>query len=202
MNAAEAAPIMARAFASVVHRAPTRRELDGLLALARLETHFGGAWTTEQGRAAHNWGAVQAGAAVDNVCPVGSFAATDTHPTSGAYLACFRAYPSNVAGAADVVRIVMRDAASRRELARGNSQAFAAAQHAAGYYEGRGATIAERITGRAEAFHGAAIANAREMRRSTSWKRGRARKPAPRASKLKLLAPLASVALAIWRGAR
>jgi hypothetical protein len=203
MNAADAAPIMAQAFALEVGREPSRVELDGLLAVARLETHFGSAWDTEAGAASHNWGAIQAGRNRDGSCPVGSFGHGDTHPTATgdrAYTACFRSYPSDVDGARDVVRTVRRTAAVAAALRAGDVLQLSRAMYRAGYYEGHGATPAERIAGHARLFWGAMAANQRERGRPLSWRYRAA--GSSRTAKAKLLGPLVPVALAILRGAR
>lgn len=130
-----------------------------MLAVCCHETSYGRGWDTPASRAkgwdvgaamaAHNWGAVQ----VPRGSSVPSFAWGDSDPDTGAYPAAFRAYPSDIDGAADVARIVVnrpsgtsrRGPSWRSVLALGTWDALAAYMWASGYFAGFGKTVTDRV---------------------------------------------------------
>jgi len=71
--------------------------------VALIETAYGLGWGGA-GKGSHNWGAIQAGP--PPCTPGKSFPYTDTHSNGEKYDICFRAYPTNEAGAADLVRLL------------------------------------------------------------------------------------------------
>lgn len=165
---------MREAFERLTHSSPSKVQLQGLLALAWSETRYGQGWETPEQRAAHNWGAVQAGRPDDSgACPVGSFAHDDFRPTASGpvrYRGCFRVYASDVDGAQDVIRIVKRHAPSWAALRSGNVRAFAKAQYEAHYYEGTATTVAGRIEQRVKLFGGAARVVAQGLGEPLYWR--------------------------------
>lgn len=140
------------AFTDVIHSAPTVNELRVLEAVALHETTFGAGWRGE-GVGSNNMGAIQGDASWTGA----TFGGTDTHPTSTggavAYSQAFRAYPNALAGWQDLVRELYVRRSSVRNAARGGDVlGVAKAMRATRYYEGQGATEAERIRGYAQAL--------------------------------------------------
>lgn len=133
------------AFESIIHSVPSRDELRMLLAVALHETTFGTGWGSE-GADSNNVGAIQATSSWAGE----TFGGVDTHPTDtgGAvsYKQAFRKYPSALEGWQDLVReLYVRRGAVRIAAAAGDPRALAKAMRMTGYYEGQGATQAERI---------------------------------------------------------
>lgn len=145
--------ILSEAFRRQFGREGDRSELQCLQAVAWLETSYASGWKPP-GAGSWNFGACQAGAGWRGA----TFTYVDTHPTSDGrnvpYSVKFRAYPSAVDGAADLVKIVYVNAGREKALkaARaGDTAGFSAALHETGYYEGFGATVGERIAHHHEA---------------------------------------------------
>lgn len=141
----QATALAREAFESVIHASPTANELRMLLAVALHETKFGAAWQDE-GAGSNNMGAIQATSSWTGQ----TFGGVDTHPTEtgGAvsYKQAFRKYPSALEGWQDLVRVLyVQMGAVRVAAATGDPRAVAKAMRAAKYYEGQGATQAERI---------------------------------------------------------
>lgn len=143
----DARQILSEAFRRVMGREGTRCELQCLQAVAWLETSYAAGWKPP-GAGSWNWGACQAGSGWRGA----TFTYTDTHPTATganiAYTVKFRAYPSAIEGALDLVRIVYVNAGRSAALAaasREDTAGFSKALHDTGYYEGFGATVGERI---------------------------------------------------------
>jgi len=141
----EAVALAREAFEAVIHQPPTLAELRMLLAVALHESTFGAGWKNE-GEGSNNMGAIQATQAWTGE----TFGGVDTHPTStgGAirYEQAFRKYPSKLEGWIDLVRVLyVQMGAVRRAAATGSPAAVAKAMRLAKYYEGQGATQAERI---------------------------------------------------------
>jgi flagellum-specific peptidoglycan hydrolase FlgJ len=133
------------AFEAVVHAAPTANELRILLAVALHETTFGSGWRAE-GIGSNNMGALQA----DSSWTGETFSYSDSHPTSTGtstqYQANFRKYPTALDGWKDLVRVLYMQSPATRQAARaGDARAVARAMKRAGYYEGQGATVEQRI---------------------------------------------------------
>jgi len=146
LAAHQQASMLAReAFEAVIHQAPTSNELRMLLAVALHETTFGAGWKDE-GIGSNNMGALHA-----NKSWTGdTWGGFDTSPTStgGAisYAQAFRKYPTALDGWEDLVRVLyIQMGAVRRAAATGDPRQMAKAMRAAGFYEGKGATQAERI---------------------------------------------------------
>lgn len=140
------------AFQDVVHAPPTANELRFLLAVALHETTFGAGWSGT-GVGSFNMGALQAGAGWTG----STFVHTDTHPTAtgGAtsYQTQFKAYASALEGWEDLVReLYLRRTTVREAARRGSVLDVAQAMRSTSYYEGKGATQAERVRGYAQAL--------------------------------------------------
>ena len=141
---AHARELATEAFQNVVHAPPSRNELRYLLAVALHETTFGRGWRGP-GTNSNNMGALQAASAWTGE----TFEYGDTHPTEGggavAYRARLKAYPSELEGWADLVRVLyLQSPSTRNAAARDDVRGVAAAMRRAGYYEGQG-TPAERV---------------------------------------------------------
>ena len=135
---------------------PTIGEIKALAGIGWLETNYGD-WHGE-GEGSNNIGAIHADASWNGEV----FLATDTKPnddgTSTSYVTRFRKYPTAELGWLDL--------ADEAFYARGRSSVRAAAQrqdwedvstalYETGYYQGQGATEAERIAGHVRALEGA-----------------------------------------------
>jgi len=118
-----------------------------LHATAQIETSCGEGWTGP-GKDSNNWGAIQKGSWRGE-----TFDYVDTHPnpdgTSTKYRVPFRKYPTRVAGAADLARVVYkvngRDETVLAAAVEGDAFGFSTAMYESGYYEGFGKTKSDRI---------------------------------------------------------
>lgn len=140
------------AFEDVVHVTPTVNELRILKAVSLHETTYGQGWRGN-GAGSHNMGAIQA----DRSWTGSTFDGSDTHPTAAggaiAYEQKFRSYPTAIEGWKDLVNeLYIRRSNVRRAAQNGNPLDVAKAMRAAKYYEGQGATEAQRIRGYAQAL--------------------------------------------------
>jgi hypothetical protein len=153
MNHRDARILLSEAFRRRFSREPTRPEAQCLQAVALIETGYGEGWKSP-GNGSYNLGAIQAGTSWSGE----TFQYTDTRPnadgTSTPYVTKFRKYPSAIAGAEDLVRVVYqvqpRGRMSRQvtvlpAAASGDSRKFSRALYETGYYEGFGATPEDRI---------------------------------------------------------
>lgn len=134
--------------------------LQALQAVEWLETKYATAWRA-YGRGSNNMGAVQYSRPPCD--PVHSFQATDTSPnadgTSTPYTICFTKYATPADGAAGCAREMY----NRRPLVlaaarRGDFYGVSVELHRSRYYEGFGATVAERIRRHYEALSAAIAA--------------------------------------------
>lgn len=149
---AEARSLANDAFSNVIHVRPLLDELLMLLAVALHETTFGYGWKGAGG-GSFNMGGIQA----DRSWMGETFPATDTHPTSSGgavpYDQAFRKYSSALEGWEDLVReLYVRRSSVRKAAATGDPMAVAKAMRKTRYYEGQGATEADRIRGYAQAL--------------------------------------------------
>ena len=154
----DARQLCAAAFAEQIQREGTTAELQCLQAIAWLETNYGSSWHGG-GAGSFNMGAIQKGGWTGE-----AFTYTDTHPnkdgTSTPYQIGFRKYPNAIAGFQDLCRVVYTLFETRRQALRcagkNDTLGFSAWLHQYPcYYEGFGATDAERI-----GHHHAAVLNA------------------------------------------
>lgn len=141
----QATALAREAFESVVHSAPTVNELRVLLAVALHETTFGAGWRGE-GAESNNMGSLHA----TNAWTGDTFGGTDTSPTETggtiSYPQAFRKYPTALEGWQDLVRtLYVQMRGVRSAAASGDPHAVAVAMRKARYYEGQGATEADRI---------------------------------------------------------
>jgi hypothetical protein len=140
------------AFEAVIHQPPTLNELRILLAVSLHETTFGTGWKGD-GEGSNNEGAIQA----TPTWTGDTFGGIDTHPTetggSTSYPQPFRKYATAFEGWQDLVRVLyVQMGAVRRAAATGDPREVARAMRMAKYYEGSGATQAERIAGYEQAL--------------------------------------------------
>ncbi len=154
----DARQIVAAAFHEQFRREGNTSELQCLQAIAWLETNYGASWKGV-GVGSFNMGAIQQGGWTGAV-----FTYTDTHPmpdgTSKPYQIGFRKYPTAVAGFQDLCKVVFcafdRGKRVLPAASRGDLLEFSTELHKYPcYYEGFGATDAERI-----ARHHSAVLNA------------------------------------------
>lgn len=116
---------------------------------ALLESGYGQGW----GGAcigSNNWGAVQAGSAPP--CGSGSCQYGDTHPGSGGYQWCFKAYGSPQQGCADFLRIMLRPQTAK-VINTGNATKVSAAMYAEHYFEGNSTIPKDAISNRAQGVY-------------------------------------------------
>ncbi len=136
-----------------------------LHAVGQIETSCGMGWKGA-GVGSNNWGAIQKGSWRGE-----TFEYTDTHPnpdgTSTKYKIAFRKYPSRMAGAADLARVVYkvrkRDESVLVAAQDGDSLGFSQAMYETGYYEGFGRTKADRIHNHHKAILRALNMHAKEL---------------------------------------
>jgi hypothetical protein len=116
-----------------------------VLAVAGLETVYG----TGFGHGRNNWGAIQCG----HGPPCGSdcFSWGDKHADGTGYVWCYRNEPTQEAAAAYLASFLKRKVGSE-VLMLGSPRRLAEAMYDAHYYEGRGATREERVSGYAAAL--------------------------------------------------
>jgi peptidoglycan hydrolase-like protein with peptidoglycan-binding domain len=158
MLQAAARAFVAEAFQRTIGRAGNLTELQCLQAIAILETGLGSSWKGP-GVGSFNQGAIQRGG-----WPGAYFEYTDTHPkadgTSVPYKIGFRKYANEVEGFADLCRVVYVNLGRGTRVlpfaSAGDLVGFSTGLHQYPcYYEGFGATDAERI-----AHHHAAVVRA------------------------------------------
>lgn len=166
MNHTAARGIIIEAFTELTGRAPTRPEAQCVQGVAHLETGYGSGWRGA-GVGSNNWGAIQCGSSWSG----DRFSYTDTHPnddgTSTTYRVDFRRYPSPVAGALDLVRVVYfargRDQHVLVPAGIGDTMGVSRGLHATGYYEGFGATVEVRVRNHHAALCKGILEAAREL---------------------------------------
>lgn len=130
--------IVRGAWRQVFGRAPTEREAQGVQAVALFETNYG------RGQGVNNWGSIHCVDCSDPNCSGGS----DTDAAGVPYRTCFRNYGSAEAGAADLVRTMVRGNVAAA-LRTGSTRAVADAMHANHYFELAPEKYAERLAARA-----------------------------------------------------
>lgn len=148
MNHADIRILLREAFRQIFSREATRGEAQCLQAIASLESNYGQGWKPP-GNGSNNYGAIQAGSSWNG----DTFQYTDTRPnadgTSTPYVTKFRKYPTPIAGAVDLVKVVYmnrgRDKLALAPASAGDTLGFSRGLHASGYYEGHGKTVEDRI---------------------------------------------------------
>jgi hypothetical protein len=184
--------IVEEAFKSVFGRSPTEAEAQIVMAVGVIESNFGKGWRAGKGAGSHNWGAVQTRS---KTAP--HFTHQDSSPTTGGgskkYVARFKVYPDDVAGAADVVRLLFKSKMKQRmpdkqQRARGKDlpgptrgelisaaaqngdiTAFSKAMFWTIYYEGFGKTFKNRIQNHAKAIQRAINKIATGTGKTPAW---------------------------------
>jgi hypothetical protein len=147
MNHQEARDHVVEGFTRTFGRTPTLPEAQILQGIGWLETQYGAGWHGA-GAGSHNWGAIQSGRAPCN--PATSFEYTDTSPnpdgTSTPYRICFRKYPDDDAGAADLARVAyQRRPTVLAAASAGDIMGASTALYDTTYYQGFGPTREARI---------------------------------------------------------
>ncbi len=114
---------------------PTAPAVQAVQAIALGESGYGEGWkATSAMHGSKNWGAVQCCRPLaDGTCPEGSAPHGDRGPT-GAYVACFKLYPTHVAGARDLLRELFRRSAVRAALDGGDATRIAGAMYDSRYF--------------------------------------------------------------------
>lgn len=156
MNHTSARALMTAGFLARLGRLPTRPEVQCEQAVGFLETDYAQSWRPP-GAGSWNLGAMQ------GTGPDGFFLYTDTHPnpdgTSTPYTTKFAKYADGPQGASALVYEVYvnhdRDTLVLPPATAGDTLGFSTGLHTSGYYEGFGATVAERIE-----HHHASVLNA------------------------------------------
>lgn len=167
-----ASSIASQAFQQVMGRQPTTAERQIVMAVSNLESNYGKGWKEGKGAGSHNWGAIQS---VNK--NTHQFSHRDSS-AQGSYNAKFKAYPDDIAGAADVVRNLFKANGKQRmpdpnnanramgaaingpgrseliaQAARtGDTNAFSRAMWYTNYYEGTAPDFAERMRVHANAI--------------------------------------------------
>lgn len=158
-----AAGIVNQAFQQVMGRSPTQAERQIVMAVSDLESNYGKGW----GNDSHNWGAVQ-----ETKKNAPQFKHQDSS-VKGKYTTGFKEYPSDVAGAADVIKLLFKDSNKQHEpdpnngfratgpaingpgraelinnaTSNGDINAFSKAMWYTSYYEGVAQDFTDRIKG-------------------------------------------------------
>lgn len=184
-----AAGIVSQAFQQVMGRAPTPAERQIVMAVSDLESTYGKGWKEGQGSGSHNWGAIQT---ADKKTP--QFRHRDSS-AQGSYSTGFKAYPNDIAGAADVVRNLFKSnnkqrmpdpnnanramgpaiqGPGRSELIsqaaqQGDTNAFSRAMWYTNYYEGTAPDFAERMRVHANAIQRNVDAIASALGEQAAW---------------------------------
>jgi hypothetical protein len=140
-----------RVWESVTGDPPTLAALQVVQAIGRHEGFYGEASKPPEWKGSHNWGAVQCGHGLP--CANDCFEASDSHEDGQRYRACFKRYPSDDAGAADLVRLVTGSRPSvKKWLASGNLDAVAFEMHRTHYHETLPDRYAAALLSNAEAM--------------------------------------------------
>lgn len=113
---------------------PTLAAIQAVQTVARLETHYGLAWTGE-GVGSRNWGAITCKRGTDGQC-LGECFRHDDHDAEGRIThACFRRYHSDLEGARDLIRTVVTVRKPVEAVIHsGDVSAIARAMHATRYF--------------------------------------------------------------------
>lgn len=128
--------------------APTLPQLQLAQAVALGESGYGQGWKNECAQS-HNWGATQIGMGTEEKpCPENTCNTKDSYPTatgaSVGYVACLKVYPDDLAGAADMIRTLMKPNALEASKS-GSADALSRAMYKNRYYLGIGKDEATRI---------------------------------------------------------
>lgn len=145
-----AAQTVRDAYASLFGSEPSLAERQFIQAIGAHEGYYGQGWTGD-GVGSHNWGAVQAGTPPCD--PATTFEYTDSNPQESggnvAYQACFKRYPDDVSGAADLAKLVTTSRPSTWAAARrGDLWGAAANMYDTHYY----ANFGDLATAQANGF--------------------------------------------------
>ena len=107
----------------------TELELDAVQGVAWVETNYGQGWKGA-GVGSHNWGAIVCTRPTQDC-----FEHKDSNP-EGSYIARFRRYSSDLEGAKDVAREVLRRSGVKEAAASRDAYGIAKAMYETGYYSG------------------------------------------------------------------
>jgi hypothetical protein len=184
-----AAGIVNVAFQQVMGRIPTPAERQIVMAVSNLESNYGKGWKQGKGSGSHNWGAIQT---ANKKAP--QFKHKDSS-AQGSYVTGFKAYPDDIAGAADVVRQLFKangkqrmpspqnanramgpaiNGPGRAELItqaaqNGDTNAFSRAMWYTSYYEGTAPDFSERMKVHANAIQKNIDAIASALNEPPAW---------------------------------
>lgn len=187
-----AAGIVNQAFQQVMGRAPTPAERQIVMAVSMGESNYGRGWgkgKSTAGQGSHNWGAVQTRS---TTAP--SFVHQDSS-AEGKYTIRFKAYPDDVSGAADVVKLLFKSSRKQHlpnpkrgqramgkeipgpgrgeliEMAaqQGDTMAFSRAMWYTGYYEGFKPDFTENIKAHASMIQRHVNTIAAALGESPAW---------------------------------
>jgi hypothetical protein len=187
-----AAGIVNQAFQQVMGREPTSAERQVVMAVSDLESSYGRGWgkgKSTGGQGSHNWGAVQTRSKTNP-----GFTHGDSS-VEGKYTVRFKAYPDDVSGAADVVRLLFKgtrkqqmpdpnreyrtlggeiSGPSRGELIeaaaqQGDTLAFSKAMWYTTYFEGVASDFTQRIMQHAQGIQNRINSIASALGESPAW---------------------------------
>lgn len=156
----EARTILERVIPGVVGDAKLApQSIDLIQGVTRYETGYGDKWSSPSidctgAAGSNNWGAVKVAGSpkasdVSQLkCPASSFACQDSDAAGVRWWYCFKSYATPDAGAADVVRILWNNKATKAYLLSGESDpaGFAKAMRKGGYFEQGEAAYAKNLT--------------------------------------------------------
>lgn len=149
--------LVCEAFRQRFGREPTRSEAQFAHAVAELETSCGDGWADPEHDKANNFGAIQAGGSWTGATFIHRDSSPQPDGSNRWYVTKFRAYPTAIDGASDLVRVVYlvarKVAGVTRDrvtmvlgpATRGDSLGVSTGLYDSGYYEGFGRTREERI---------------------------------------------------------
>ncbi len=146
--AARMRDVYIQAFKQVHGATPTNAQLEAVMAVGRHETVFGQAkFRGGVGPGMHNHGAVQCCKPnSEGQCPANAFLSSDTTPNANGgdtvYAVCFKRYADDVAGAADLIRIIGKRPLALMKAGTNSLAAFAAGMYLQGYFESTNASQA------------------------------------------------------------
>lgn len=184
-----AANVVNQAFQRVMGRMPSPAERQIVMAVSDLESNYGKGWKQGKGAGSHNWGAIQTRS---KTAP--SFFHQDSS-AEGKYITRFKAYPDDVAGAADVVSSLFKNNRKQQKpnpekgyrtlggeipgptrgqliedaAKQGDTLAFSKAMWYTTYFEGFGKDFTDRIKKHAQGIQNRINSIASALGESPAW---------------------------------
>lgn len=148
MSHQDARDVLYEAYAVREQPIETLAEVQCVQAISLLECQYGNAFG-----GSNNWGCIQCGQKPP--CPPSCVEHGDSHADGSKYQACFRVYPTPLAGALDLLHELYRRPGVPEALRSGDTLAVAEAMRASGYFEAPAKKYALGIETRAKEIAGA-----------------------------------------------